>query len=147
MSPPDDSLDHYIKIYDCLKTKRHFIRVTGPHGEGLITTLLEALVSKQTPYRILELSLSWNQTSLATSLFGNMIEWPGEHVELKEIMIMGLAMNNVTVVRLLLENGVNLPSILTVALLEFLYGYRWYDDGSPLGFKINSRSLSQSAVR
>ena len=47
---------------------------------------------------------------------------------------MALALNNVPFVRLLIEHGVSIRSLLTQQVLEILYGYRWY--GRPAALKV-----------
>ena len=47
---------------------------------------------------------------------------------------MALALNNVPFVRLLIEYGVSIRSLLTKQVLEILYGYRW--PGRPTALKV-----------
>ena len=46
---------------------------------------------------------------------------------MEQLLIMALALNNVPFVRLLIEYGVSIRSLLTKEVLEILYGYRWHD--------------------
>lgn len=57
-------------------------------------------------------------------------------MELQWLMIMALAMNNVSFVELLMEYGVCLGLFLTTELMEFLYGFRSYNKSSPLRYEI-----------
>ena len=67
-------------------------------------------------------------------------------MQLQFITLMALAMNNVEFVRLILEYGVSINSFLTNEVLEFLYGFRSYDKGSPLRYELQDSDYKPASA-
>uniref|UniRef100_A0A0K0EJ92 LSDAT_euk domain-containing protein n=1 Tax=Strongyloides stercoralis TaxID=6248 RepID=A0A0K0EJ92_STRER len=111
-------------IINCVSQKKMvtIFRNTGENKRDLDHAILTALLKgyNLTPPEQLSLALAWNRVDIARSeIFIHGIEWNPN--DLHNIMMEALISNRVDFVRLLLENGVDMHSFLTIGRLEALY--------------------------
>ena len=91
-------------------------------GQDIELTILRAFLNsrKNEYYENLKLALQWNRNDIAkTDIFTGEEEF--KSYQLANLMEMALIQNKPEFVELLLENGLNLKSFLTVRRLCFLY--------------------------
>ncbi|CEF70041.1 Transient receptor potential cation channel subfamily M member 1 [Strongyloides ratti] len=111
-------------LINCVSQKRMvtIFKNSGENRRDLDHAILTALLKgyNLTPPEQLSLALAWNRVDIARSeIFIHGIEWNPN--DLHNIMMEALVSNRVDFVRLLLENGVDMQTFLTIGRLEDLY--------------------------
>uniref|UniRef100_A0A0N5BXB8 LSDAT_euk domain-containing protein n=1 Tax=Strongyloides papillosus TaxID=174720 RepID=A0A0N5BXB8_STREA len=120
-----DEAEHLMNdILSCVSQKRMLtiFRSTGENRKDLDHAILTALLKgyNLTSSEQLSLALAWNRVDIARSeIFVHGVEWNTN--DFHSIMMEALVSNRVDFVRLLLENGFDMQSFLTIGRLEDLY--------------------------
>lgn len=81
------------------------------------------IVNKSQYFENLKLALKWNREDIAKSDIFTGEEYFAPN-ELQTLMQLALIYNRPNFVELLLDNGLDLKSFLTVSRLQFLYNYQ-----------------------
>ena len=101
------------------------------NGDVDAAVMTALLTSMPDAFDKMKLTLLWDRADYArATIFKSSMKV--KYNDLKYIMLMALSRGNQGYVKLLMDYGVNMHELLTVGILEFLYGYQSMEDGSPL---------------
>ena len=145
--------EHYETVLKCVKKREIFTianyEASEYYGEAgmdcddaILTALLKGNSKSLSHYEQLQFAILWDREDLAqTKILSPMTKWipmdgsdgcDGEgKKELDRLMIMALALNRTKLVKLLLDYGVSIKSLLTKQVLEFLY---WFCASTLMGY-------------
>ncbi|XP_047126609.2 transient receptor potential cation channel subfamily M member 1 isoform X2 [Hydra vulgaris] len=118
-------MNFYKVVLDCMKKKDFITLFEMSKKSGVDEAVLKALLTggRQLPlFEQLKLTLLWDRSDLAKDCLSASTD--ASEKDLNSAMIMALAMDRVEFVKLFLNYGISIQSLLSPDVLQFLYGYR-----------------------
>ncbi|XP_047126597.1 transient receptor potential cation channel subfamily M member 3 isoform X2 [Hydra vulgaris] len=124
----EKQLNGYKILMDCLENKRYITLLEMSEKNSLDEAILSSILTEEKSlFKQLLITLWWNQPEKAMDCISKVAKLASENEEkaLKNAMVVALAVNRVDFVKLFLSYGINIQTLLTLNVLEFLYGYRY----------------------
>nr|XP_047126609.1 transient receptor potential cation channel subfamily M member 1-like isoform X3 [Hydra vulgaris] len=118
-------MNFYKVVLDCMKKKDFITLFEMSEKSGVDEAVLKALLTggRQVPlFEQLKFTLLWDRSDLAKDCLSASAD--ASEKDLNSAMIMALAMDRVEFVKLFLNYGISIQSLLSPDVLQFLYGYR-----------------------
>nr|XP_047126615.1 transient receptor potential cation channel subfamily M member 3 [Hydra vulgaris] len=123
--PKERQMTFYRVVLDCMRKKDFITLFEMSKKSGVDEAVLKALLTggRQLPlFEQLKLTLLWDRSDLAKDCLSASTD--ASEKDLNSAMIMALAMDRVEFVKLFLNYGISIQSLLSPDVLQFLYGYR-----------------------